>query len=148
VRAGVLAFALGISQGCYTYRPLTGQAPPDAVLVLTLNDRGRAELGELVGPAATHVEGRLRAEDDTSYMVNVMAIRYVNGQNAAWAGEALTVRKTHVAVAAERELSRSRTLLVVGGAAAAVGAFVATRGFGGRGGNPIEGPPGEPPDEN
>lgn len=142
----MLAFALGTTQGCYTYRPITGQLPQDAVVVLTLNDRGRLELGELIGPSATQIEGRLRAEDDTSYMVNVMAIRYLNGQNNAWAGESLTVRRPQVASAQERQFSRSRTFLASAIAVAAIVAFAVTRGLSSRGGTGIEPDPPDPPD--
>jgi hypothetical protein len=117
------------------------------VLVLTLNDRGRTELGELIGPSATEVEGRLRAEDDTSYMVNVLAIRYVNGQNNAWAGEALQVRKAHIAAASERELSRTRTLLVSAVAVTAAVVFAITRDLFRSGSNEVEPFPGPGPGE-
>lgn len=126
-RVAVLAVALGAAQGCYVYTPVVTARPVGTTLALDLNDRGRLVLGDLVGPSATRVEGVLRAEDDTVYVVNVSSVTYLHGQVAQWTGEALAVHKTHVASVREREFSRMRTALAAGGAAAAVVGFIASR---------------------
>jgi hypothetical protein len=147
LRAAVLALALGAVQGCYTYTPVITSQPPGTVLAFDINDRGRVELGDLVGPSAARIEGRLRSEDDTVYVVNVSSVTYLHGQTNQWAGETLTIRKTGVAGVREREFSASRTALAAGAAIGGVVAFIVSRDLFGFGPGPREGNGTEPPVE-
>jgi hypothetical protein len=147
LRAAVLALALGAVQGCYRYTPVITTQPPGTVLAFDINDRGRVELGDLVGPSAARIEGRLRTEDDTVYVVNVSSVTYLHGQTNEWTGEALTIRKTHVASVRERQFSAARTSLAAGVAVGGVVAFIVSRDLFGFGPGPREGNGTEPPDE-
>jgi hypothetical protein len=147
LRAGVLMFALGVTQGCYTYTPIMGRADPGATLVLSLNDRGRSEMGEALGSSVAEVEGVLGSENDSVYVLNVSSVKYLNGQSNTWSGESLTVAKTYVSSLREREFSRGRTVVVAGGGVGAVLLFALSRSLLGSPPNVFEGPPPPPPDD-
>ena len=138
VRAAVgclLAFLLGVNSGCYVYPPVVTTPSPGAELRLDLNDRGRAALGTLVGPAAMNVEGVLKSPPDTAYVLGVTSVTYLRGQANRWSGESLTVAKDYVANTTQRTFSQTRTWLTVAVAAAAVVALAVSVRLSG-GGNP------------
>lgn len=147
LRAAVLMFALGVAQGCYTFTPIVGRADPGATLVLSLNDRGRAEMGEVIGASAAEVEGVLSSETDSVYVLNVSSVKYLNGQSNEWAGESLSLKKTYVSSLREREFSRGRTMVAAGGGVGAVLLFALTRSLLGNTPAVFEGPPPPPPDD-
>lgn len=147
LRAAVLMFVFGVAQGCYTYTPIVGRADPGATLVLSLNDRGRSEMGEAIGTSASEVEGVLRAENDSVFVLNVSSVKYLNGQSNAWSGEALTIGKTNVSSLREREFSRGRTMIAAGGGVGAILLFALTRNLAGSAPPPFEGDPPLPPDD-
>ncbi|HEX6252491.1 MAG TPA: hypothetical protein VFZ56_13795 [Gemmatimonadaceae bacterium] len=140
-------FVLGVAQGCYTYTPIVGRADPGATLVLSLNDRGRTEMGEAIGASASEVEGVLRAENDSAFVLNVSSVKYLNGQSNAWSGEALTIGKTNVSSLREREFSRGRTMIAAGGGVGAILLFALTRSLTGNNPPPFEPGPIDPPDD-
>jgi hypothetical protein len=146
-RATVLVFALGISQGCYTYTPIVGRVDPGSTVALGLNDRGRAEMGEAIGASAAEVEGVLGSETDSVYVINVSSVKYLNGQSNTWSGESLTIGKSFVSSLREREFSRGRTVIAAGGGVGAVLLFALTRSLVGSSPPPFEGPPPPPPDD-
>jgi hypothetical protein len=121
------AFLMGVASGCYTYTPVQTVEVPGTVLVFPLNDQGRLTLGPSVGPSAQTIEGTLRSRNDSSYVVLVSSVSYSNGGSNKWSGEPLTIGTTLVQDVKERQFSRSRTILVVGAAAAAFLAFALSR---------------------
>jgi len=132
-------------QGCYVYTPVMGPPPPTTYVALDITDRGRVGLGDLIGPAATRVEGVVRSETDSAYALNVASVVYLNGQSNKWSGEPLLVRKDFIGNLRERKFSRGRTALAAGSAVGGVLLFALTRGlfgFGsstdGKGGGPAE----------
>lgn len=128
----LLVFLSGVASGCYVNTPLVATPLPGVRLDLELNDQGRVGLGESVGPAATSVDGMLQSQTDSSYMIRVASVGYVNGQSNKWNGEALTVQKAFVKDVSVRKFSRSRTLLAAGIVTAGVLVFALSRNlFGG-----------------
>jgi len=123
----LLVFLLGVASGCYTYTPVRAVETPGTVLVFPLNDQGRLTLGKSVGPSAQAIEGTLQSSSDSSYVVAVNSVSYFNGGSNKWSGEPLTIGRTLVNDVKERQFSRSRTLLVVGAAAAAFLSFALSR---------------------
>jgi len=123
----LLAFLMGVSSGCYTYAPIPPAAAPGTVLVFPLNDQGRLILGPSVGPSAQVIEGTLTSRTDSAYVVSVSSVSYFNGGSNKWSGEPLTIGTTLVQNVQERQFSRSRTILVVGAAAAAFLAIALSR---------------------
>ena len=129
-----LSFASGLMQGCYVYTPVSGRPAPATYIALDITDRGRVGLGDLIGPAATRVEGVVTAETDSIYSMSVAAVGYMNGQQNRWSGEPLTVRKDFIGSVRERKFSRGRTFLASGGAVGGILFFALTRGLFGFGG--------------
>jgi hypothetical protein len=133
VAACALMVSTGILSGCYSTVPHSGAPTPGQVLVLELNDNGRAALGGSIGPSATKVEGLLTSKADSAYVVNVRSVVYINGSNQRWTDEPLTIKQDLVRELRERKFSPSRTALFTAGSIGAVVAFIATRdalGFG------------------
>lgn len=135
----LLAFLMGVSSGCYVYPPVVTTPSPGAELRLDLNDRGRAALGTLVGPAAMNVEGVLKSPPDTAYVLGVTSVTYLRGSANRWSGEPLTVSKEYVANTTQRTFSKTRTWLTVAAAAAGAIALATSVGLGGGGNPPGEG---------
>lgn len=120
---------------CYTYVPVRDSSPtPGSEVALGVSDRGRVALGPLVGPGAQRLTGRVVAVTDSTYELAVTSIVYVNSPEAArWNGEGVRVPRDVVAGLQERRLSRSRTWMTIGIAAAAAVALsmVGIYGLGG-----------------
>jgi len=138
--AVVLCLAPVALAGCYTYT-YTPLAPvPGMQVALDLNDHGRAELQNNVGPEVATVEGTLVSNADSTYLIKVSRTISFRGQTHKWAEEPVTVRYAHVGMVRERKFSTPRTVVAVGTFGAGVVAFVVTRsllsgGSGGSGGN-------------
>ena len=133
--------------GCYLNRPLLGPPEPSSRVSVMLTDVGRAEEAPRLGPAAFRVEGSLVAATDTAYLLSVSGVQPIRGPFVRWAGETVSVRRSHVAQAYERRLSPGRTAIAAGGAVGVVVAVLITAnlfGFGG-GDIPIRPDPPEPP---
>lgn len=132
--------------GCYTYT-YTPYAPvPGMQIALDLNDNGRAQLQQNVGPEVATVEGLLISSADSTYVLQVTRTITFRGQTHKWAGEQVNVRHAHVGVIRERKFSTPRTVMAAGTVTASIVAFVVTKsilsgGSGGPGGN-------EPPPNN
>jgi hypothetical protein len=119
--------------GCYSTRPLTTAPVPGTTVLLDLNDRARVQLGDRIGPAASRIDGIVQSQNDTSYMLRVSSVSYLNGQSNKWSGEPLTVPTSLVSQSRVREFSRSRTTAVGVAIAAAIVTLFATTNFFGRG---------------
>ena len=148
-RAVTALVLTGIStlSGCYTSVPVTTTPAPGSTLVLDLNDRGRVALGDSIGSSAARLEGVVQSSSDSSYVLRVSSVRYLNGQSNQWSGEPLTVRANLVGSAQERKFSRSRTwALGLGVAAAVLAVFLTTDLLGS--GNPSRDPGTPPPNEH
>lgn len=122
-------FALGFAQGCYEYTPARTTPMIGSTLSLDLTDRGRVGMGDQIGPSARTIEGVVRAQDDSAYMLKVSSVVYLNGQLNRWTGEPLTVSRGFVTNLRERQFSRSRTALVAAIGVGAVVAFIVSRGL-------------------
>lgn len=143
----LLYFASGFVQGCYVYTPVMGAPAPTTYVALDITDRGRVGLGDLIGPAATRVEGVLRSETDSAYALSVASVGYLNGQSNRWRGEPLLVRKDFIGNLRERKFSRGRTALATGSAVGGVLIFALTRGLLGVGGGGSGGGGGDPAEQ-
>jgi len=119
--------------GCYTMRPVTGEVPPGVELVLDLNDRGRSVLGDSIGQSATRIQGAVEAVRDSSYVLRVNSVQYINGQTNRWSGEPLTVRMDLVGRTRERQFDRKRTWAIGLGIAAVIATVALTTDLFGRG---------------
>jgi hypothetical protein len=149
-RAGAAFLLLLVLQpalaACYTTVPVEPATAPGSTLVLDLNDRGRVALGDSIGPSAARIEGVLATRSESSYVLRVSSVQYLNGQSNRWSGEPLSVPATLVDRARERRYSRARTYgLAAGVLAAVVAVVVSTDLFGSNG---IGRSPNPPPGQN
>jgi hypothetical protein len=129
----MLLTAMSTLSGCYRSVPVESTPAPGATLVLDLNDRGRLTLGDSIGPSASRIEGVLAASSESSYVLRVASVQYLNGQFNRWSGEPLTIRNDLIGRARERQFSRSRTILAGVGLAAAVAALLLVADLNGSG---------------
>src|SRR4051812_22455101 len=121
--------------GCYTTHAVSSAPEPGTTVLLDLNDRGRVQLGDRIGPSASRIEGVVQTRSDTAYMVRISSVEYLNGQSNRWSGEPFTVPTALVSVAQERQFSRSRTISVGAGIAAAIVTLFMKTSFLGSGNN-------------
>lgn len=144
--AGVGAMLLSVA-GCYTYAPPVSAPAPGAEVAVVLTDRGRAALGERIGPEIDQLRGRLVSSNDTSVTVAMRESVTLRGVSAAWGDEQLTVSREQLATVRVKALSKGRTGVLAGTMGAVLGFFVINGGFdiGGRNvGSDPSTPPGGP----
>jgi hypothetical protein len=135
--------AFGLS-ACYEYVPMQSAPAPNPRVEVLVTDRGRVELLPQLGQGVLSFEGMLDGRRDSSYIVRVAEVTYINRQTNRWSGESITVSQDAVRDIRVRRLSRTRTFAVVAGAIGAGLTFVVTRGlFGGGniGSDPNPNPP-------
>jgi hypothetical protein len=135
--------AFGLS-ACYEYVPMQVASTPNPRVEILVTDRGRVELLPQLGQGVLSFEGTLDGRQDSSYVVHVAEVTYINRQTNRWSGEAITVSREAVRDMRVRRLSRVRTFGVVAGAVGAGLVFVVSRGLFG-GGNLGSDPTGNPP---
>jgi len=133
--------------GCYLNRPLLGPPEPSMRVAMMLTDVGRAQEASRLGPGALRVEGSVVAATDTAFLLSVSGVQPIRGMFVPWAGETVSVQRSHVAQAYERRLSAGRTALAAGAAVGLAVAAIATARLFGFGGDeiPIVPPPDDPP---
>lgn len=120
--------------GCYTYAYMPRDVPvPGQIVALDLNDRGRLDLEQRIGPEIARVEGQVADATDTAFTLRVSRTVGLYGGMSRWNGEAVTFRASQVRMMRERRFSTGRTVLLASSIAVAFGAFMVTRdllGFG------------------
>lgn len=129
---------LHVCTACYAYTPVQTPPAPGAQVALEVTDAGRVALNDKIGPGVVRLEGTLAGVENEDLLVDAQAVRQVHGYISDLGGVRVRLPKQYVTRMDERRFSRSKTLLVAGGIAAAVVAFFVTKGFGGRG-TPPEG---------
>jgi hypothetical protein len=137
---------IALQAGCYRYVPMTMGAPtPGEHYTFEISDQGRVGLADRLGPGIVKVEGTLVRQAEDAYVVSVAGIESVGGTSAHWSGEQVPVRQEYVRSVERREFSSGRTAVAIGAAAAAIGAFIISRGLIGSGTPPTSGSGGPPP---
>jgi hypothetical protein len=120
--------------GCYQYVPAGSQPlPRGAEVSVSLSDAGRVAMADEVGPGVRRIGGTLLQQGDTSVLLSVRSVEYLDlAVTAQWAGEEVEVPRRHIAELRERQLSRTRTWVTIGLVVAGLIAstFVAISGFG------------------
>ena len=117
--------------GCYSTRPIAGQSTAlGSVLVISINDAGRAALAGSMGPSISDIEGRLLERDSSEYVLAVAQIHMFGGGDQVWSGEKVRIKSEFVNTVSEKKFSRTKTGLI---SAAAVGvvAIVLSKGLNG-----------------
>ena len=136
----------GVATGCYVYEPVTASMiAPGKSIAIDLNDLGRLNLANLIGPEVKRVSGVLVSQSANEYVMRVNQLTFFNQKESQWSGEAVTVRNDYVSTLYQEKLSPSRTALAVGAAAASVGALMAARNLVANGNNDGDTKPPPPP---
>lgn len=119
------AAVLALQLGCYSYLPLQTSVPATGKrIAVTLNDRGRAMIGDKLGSAMDKVDGLLVSTDETSVTLEVYRTTDMRGNEATWTGERVQFPRDGLNGYQERMLSKKKTALLVG--AVVVGLTVST----------------------
>jgi hypothetical protein len=126
--SGALLAAFGLS-ACYEYVPLQSSSAPNPRVEVLVTDRGRVELLPQLGQGVLSFEGILDGRRDSSYVVHVAEVTYINRQTNRWSGEAIAILPSSVRDMRVRRLSRVRTFAVVAGSVGAGLVFALTRGL-------------------
>jgi hypothetical protein len=128
--------------GCYAYAPVNDMTPePGRKFAFELNDGGRADLADNIGPSTDRVEGALLGLTDVDYLISVTSVIDDRGQVFRWSGETVHLARLYVRSVRERRFSTPRTAASIGGVALGVVAFAVTRSLGVLGGGGDNPPP-------
>jgi hypothetical protein len=115
--------------GCYNYSPLRRSTlTPSSYVAVTLTESGSEELATYLGPDAHVVRGRYLFATDRGLAVSVESVESRRGDIAHWVGEKVVVPGEFVRALEERQVSRSKVVLLAG--AAVAGFVVAYQAFG------------------
>ncbi|HWN17818.1 MAG TPA: hypothetical protein VNO19_02775 [Gemmatimonadales bacterium] len=124
--------ALAFLAACYTYRPLSTQAPETGTRVSAqLTGQGSQDLAAQIGPDVLHVEGEVVESDSSGLDLVVREIESSRGIRSDWQGEQVRLPRAAVAGMQERKLSAGGTGLMAG--ALAAGLYAIYRVLGGPG---------------
>src|SRR5256884_14395 len=135
-----------LTAGCYNYSPLTQPTPePGASVSVTLTDAGSVDLARYLGPSVFVVRGRYVGTDDHGLVLSVSSVELVRGDEVAWAGERVTLPDDRIASVQVRQLSKRRSVLLVGVGITGLVATTAAFGLvgGASSGSTVGGPPGK-----
>jgi hypothetical protein len=143
--AGFVAALQLLSTACYAYAPVQTTPQAGAQVALEVTDEGRVALSDKIGPGVVRLEGTLAGEEGDELLVDASAVRQVRGYITDLGGVRVRLPKRYVTRMDERRLSRTRSLLVVGGVVAIVAAFFTAK-FSGRW-TPGDEDPGGGPDQ-
>ncbi|MGA2382250.1 MAG: hypothetical protein ABSG61_02340 [Gemmatimonadales bacterium] len=133
---GVLAFAPAALAGCYSYVPVESAPTPGVGMEIELNDLGRVDMGQTVGPGVGSIEGVLESRSDTAFVVRVMQVVGENGMATRWEGEQVMIRPAYVQQMGVRRFSVGRTVVATAMAGAGFLAVVMSLNLNGQGGAP------------
>jgi hypothetical protein len=119
--AGWLSLGLVLFQvGCYSYLPLQTELPRSPEVQILLNDRGRVQVGDGMGPSVEAVEGVVAGEDSSMVRLKVSRVVYLRGGTAVWAGEEVAIDRSGIMGYRGRQFSKGRSWALAGLTAAVV----------------------------
>jgi len=124
VKLAVVAGALTLCTGCYTYVPSSTAPVAGSEVSVILTDRGRVALNDRVGPEMDQLRGRLVSSTDSSVTLSMRESVSLRGVSANWTDEVLTLARDHFGSVRLKQLSRGRTTALAGGFGAALAAVV------------------------
>jgi hypothetical protein len=144
--AGLCGVLMVLLAGCHVYTPVTAPSPDLGQRYrFTLTDAGRAAIAERAGVGVLEIDGDLATATAEEFTIRVWGVRTIADGFSRWSGEAVALRREHLANVAQRQFSRGRTALAVGGVVAAVVTFAITRRLIGSGADKDDDEKPEPP---
>jgi len=136
---------LHVCTACFSYAPVQTTPQPGTQVALEVTDEGRVALSEKIGPGVVRLKGTLAGVEGDALLVDASSVRQVRGYISDLGGVRVTLPKRYVTRMDERRLSRSKTMLVVGGVVAIVVGFFTVK-ISGRS-TPSDEDPGGGPDQ-
>ena len=144
-RLCVAVLVLPLLAGCYTLVPVaTLQPAPGTKLSVLLNDEGRMQTAQQIGPYTMRIDGELVQASESNYVLAVTEVVDIRGAHSKWTGETVPLPKSYVMTTYERRFSTPKTVLLLGTVTAGFMALVASFnlfGFGGSSGDSGQPPP-------
>jgi len=126
--------------GCYEYGPMPqARGNGRQTVELLLNERGRADFVDRIGPDALSLEGVLVERRDSTVAIDISSVRYINQSVTKWTGERLVVVNWQLRDIRNKRLSVSKTGFAIGSAIGGLVAFIVTRSLLGGGDSPPAG---------
>ena len=123
----IVVGVLHLCTACYSYVPVRSTPPPGAQVALEVTDEGRVALNDKVGPGVVRLEGTLAGMEGDELLLDASAVRQLRGYITDLGGVRVRLPQRYVTRMDERRFSRTRTMLVIGGVAAIVVGFFATK---------------------
>lgn len=146
-RLCVAVVVLPLLAGCYTLIPVTSMQPaPGTKVSVLLNDEGRMNTAQQVGPYTVRIDGELVQATESNYVLAVRDVVDIRGAHSKWTGETVPLPRSYVMTTYERRFSTPKTVLLLGTLTAAFVGLVASFNLFGFGGSSSDG--GTPPDPN
>jgi len=123
----IVVGVLHLCTACYSYVPVRSTPTPGAQVALEVTDEGRVALNDKIGPGVVRLEGTLAGVEGDEILVDASAAKQIQGYISELGGVRVRLPQRYVTRMDQRQLSRSKTLLVVGGIVAVVATFFAVK---------------------
>lgn len=131
--AGAVGSVL-LSTACYDLRPTMQVEPkPDIEVRFELTDMARVAVADKLGPEVRDVTGIIVRRDGDDVTMAVREVNYLKGDLHMMGGEEVHFNRQQLASVNEKSLSVSKSFLLAGAVALAVGLLIGTRSLLGSG---------------
>jgi hypothetical protein len=122
IRRGIAAATLiSFCTACYVERPLTAPAPaPASRVVAQITDTGAVAMANVIGPAATEVEGLVAEADAGTWKLHLLRVEQRGGTSARWNRELVAFPRHALTNARERKLDKRRSWIAAAVITAAI----------------------------
>jgi hypothetical protein len=112
-----------VVSACFSYTPLQTTSPPvGETVAFQVTDRGRVELAGRFGPGLLRIEGQVTEVDSQQVVLSVARVSQIGNGTTRWSGESVRLERDFLGIIEKRNLSPTRTALLV---AVTVGGFAA-----------------------
>jgi hypothetical protein len=109
------ALLLPAITACYSYSVAGPNLRGGQHVQLFLSDRGRVELGALLGAGTRSVSGDVADASDSTLQLRVSGTRTIDGAEYAWNGERVRISRALVDSVRVQRVAVARTALVAAG---------------------------------
>ena len=123
----IVVGVLHLCTACYSYVPVRSTPTPGTQVALEVTDEGRVALNDKIGPGVVRLEGTLAGVEGDEILVDANAAKQIQGYISELGGVRVRLPQRYVTRMDQRQLSRKKTLLIVGGIVAVVATFFATK---------------------
>lgn len=124
-RPALLVGAVGLLAGCYTYVPINAEtATPPLRVRAFLSPEAADRVAPVMGGVQSSLDGRLVETSGRSFYLEVTSAQVQQGMRTETLSQRLLFAPEDIVSLQRRELDRTRTYLMVGAGAAAVGALI------------------------